>query len=1210
MLVLSLPARADDPPSAPPPFNWRSVNHQTAVMIRMGSYDTALSYVENALVSCPRAVDAREAALCEAIFSENRARIREVHGDIAGAETDMRTLVDRRASVLPPLDPMNEEAHFWRALFYQRQGRRAEEAADLLAAETIARAGGPAKRADVVNYATRRAQALTALGRYDEALPLYQDAYAIERDTLGPGATSTLVVASNLFDALIGRGFTDSAFALADPILSAGNVDSYDPVQRGRLTGQYALNANSAARRAQALRQGEPALAALAAVKDPDADALTTLLRGLSRAAVAIGDPAKGAEYARRARETIAKAQGENTYGVSLALRDESVAEAARGDQPAALDRLNRALAILTAPGWALARAEAEVERGKILVRMERRDDAIESHVAMIRAVSDGDSAPSMKAAVLALLGDDLRMLDSYTDAGPACETALSLAKGLTDLSAFYVVRAELCTGWARLRQNDANEALNAAARAKAALWGTLARQSGVEPSLAWQQSVLALRIEALRTLKRFDEAAVVFREKIAVDKRFDPGSEAVTWNDLAALQRQAGTYADADDSITQGLAALGADGSEARRAALLENRALIDLAQKRPADAADVYETVLALRKAGADRLKIGLAEKDLATALGQAGKPADAGMHMDVAIGIFEGLAPKPYDSLRAALNWRITNADQLHDWLRLEAALREILPYYKDESREAASYLLALAGLMDRQARRAEADALRAEAVSRTSTRFGADSAEAMYAQINGLAWLRAQGRYVEADAIARRCGGLSETIEILKLTCLSIRAENAIEAGAYRTGSEFSEQAITYIEDHWDANGKFMLDALFRAARAAAGMGDVAGLIRRYDRIHDLSSRQGTGRAWVDDSYVRMLLQAGNPASAPAVLQRVLDEARKAGDTALIVSATGQLADRANGRGAGKEAVALWAPVLPLLGEGPSAARVALLDSLARAHAAMARFDDAAKLYGEAAGISRALDGPGAPDVARLLASQAVVLARLGRVDDAEAVLRPLSDDPSPQSALTREMAERQIAQEAFDPIASVQHARIVLEQTRLAYGEDSVAAADARLDMIAAEMGADRYVDGAAMEVALGVLEAEQPGWQTALRAGRMRAMLALRQHRFKEAGDDFARVEGLIAEHQGADQIALASVRSDRAAVRLEGGDVAGADALLRQALAAPNGDWHNSTWAGIASEAAAVADRMGEADRAARLRLDSESLVPTAHAGATHRWL
>lgn len=1205
-------AQPEQPKPPPRPvFDWRPINHQNFLIIQAGNYETALPYVENGLKSCPDAIDAREAALCEAIFSENRAEIREHMGDLAGAEADLKVYIDRRAAVLPPLDPLNAGARYSRSVFYFRHGRRAEEIEDLLVVEKIYRTLGPDKRSSVVAIETRRAQALQALGRNAEAVPLLQDAYGMERESKGPTDTSTLVTANNLFTSLRLQGFTGAAFTLADDVLRSDQADQYDAVQRAVLAAAFAMDADSRPRQAAALGYAEAALSALEATKTAYPDAMFGLLRGLARLHLQTGHADASVTMALRALAIASQTWGPNSVAVSKALRDEANAEAERGDYDIASTHLTDAAASLAAPGFAIDRAQIEVERGKILSKAGRDHDAVTSHQAMAATVRDSDLSRAVKTVILSLIGQDIERISAIY-ALPTCEQATQLAEGAVGLSLDYVIGAETCTGLGLIAMDRPAEALQMAERARQALWGAVARQSGVEPSLWWQNRVLLVQSRALLALKRNDEALVVLQEKLALDKRYDPVVEADTWGVLSSVQRSMGRYADADDSVSDGLAALGETGYDVSRALLLQQRALAYMASNQAAAAVGVYETILTLHKSGSDQFLIGATERDLAAAFTQAGRPSDAGAHLDAAIDIFRAFGPSRQNDLRGVLETRITNATQQNDQERLETATREILPLYAPDSGDALAARSILANVLDGKAQRADADGLRAEAVRINTQRFGANSTETVRTRLNGLYWLRISGRMVEAQAFSRDCFTLAETVESMKLACLIAAAETDMQEGAFRDAAGAGDQAIAEIEDHWDRYSSFLQETIMQRARAAAAMGDVAGVIRLYDRVHDLARHDGSGRGWIDATFVRLLLEAGEPGNAETIQTRVLADAKKANDTALIVAIMMQKAEHQVDIGNAGHVDALWEPVVPDLGNKPSANRVHVLESLGRAAAAQGRDEAAAELFQDAAQTAGTVFGIGSQVYRTPLVERAMALARLGRINEAERAVQPLTQDPCPAAALAHTEAEMQIALEADDMVAAVQNARIALALTETAYGAQTPVTATARLDLAQIEMLAGQAIDRAMVADATAVLLQQQPGWQSQIRIARLQGMMTLREHDLAAAEASFVAVERMILEHKGPDSLDVARARASRATVRLEAGDAQGADVLFRQALdlAAPKGDWRNALWAHIAMEAATAAERAGDPDRSSKLRRDAASVVPTVTAHTTNRWL
>jgi hypothetical protein len=145
-----------------------------------------------------------------------------------------------------------------------------------------------------------------------------------------------------------------------------------------------------------------------------------------------------------------------------------------------------------------------------------------------------------------------------------------------------------------------------------------------------------------------------------------------------------------------------------------------------------------------------------------------------------------------------------------------------------------------------------------------------------------------------------------------------------------------------------------------------------------------------------------------------------------------------------------------------------------------------------------------------------------------------------------------------------------------------------------------------------MTDAIGSLLTQQPGWQAQIRVARLLGLLALATHRLDVADATFADVEKRLMQHKGARSLEIARARADRAEVRLEAGDAAGADHLFNEALmlASPDGVWRNAIWAQIASRAATAAERTGDMARAEQLRRDADGLLPAIAAHAIQRWL
>jgi tetratricopeptide (TPR) repeat protein len=708
-------------PAAAQAYDWRPVNHQTAIMLQAGQYDAALPLIEAALADCPNAAIPLEAALCTAIFSENLANVREHQGDLAAAEAGLRKTLEVRASVLPPNDPLIGQAHFFLALFFERQGRRSDEIASLQAAEVISRAGGPNHRSELAGLISRHAMALAALGKPADALPLYQQAYDITRDVGGPVSRDALTTLGNLFTGQINAGFPDAAIDAVSTVLASPDAGSYDPVQRALLAGKLALETTTAARSKAALAFAEAALPDLdnGLVTDPLAS--FTLLRGGARLNAALGDANRAVGLAQRAVAVAAAKWGPHSFAVTSALRTEAEADAAQHDFPEAVVRLKAAAAMLDGPQLAFTRVQIEIEKGNMQSRAGHGSDAVADHLAMIDSDVRTTPDPVTKAAMLALLGEDLVRLEAFEPGGEACGQAIDLGANQPGLSKDYVVKALLCSGGAALALGRTNDALDAANRAQVALWANVKPPD--EPNRVTQIFVADLRARAFRDGGRNNEALPAYREELALaQKAGDVGSQGAAWAQIAYVQRQMGLNKDADESCVTGLALLGSDGALRPRANLLNTRALLAAALGHPADAVAYFEASLALRRAEdvTEPLVIASGERDLAGTLSVLGRNREAGTHMDAAIDGYRALGEKRRPFLVVALNRRASIAVALGDPDRAASALRELLPLQDPASDEANATRTTLADLLDNQGQREEASNVRAEALSAATAR----------------------------------------------------------------------------------------------------------------------------------------------------------------------------------------------------------------------------------------------------------------------------------------------------------------------------------------------------------------------------------------------------------------------------------------------------------------------------------------------------------
>jgi tetratricopeptide (TPR) repeat protein len=1194
-------------------YDWRPVNHQTATMLRAGQYDAALPIVESALAECPNAATPVEAGLCSAIFSENLANVLEHRGDLGGAETNLRKTLAIRLSVLAANDPLIGQAHFFLALFYERQGRRVDEVASLLAAEAVARAGGLDRRSEFAGLLSRHAMALAALGKPADALKLYQEAHSIEETVGGPTSRNALVTLANLFTGQINAGFADAAIDAVSAVLASPDAGAFDPTQRALLAGKLALETSTTARSKAALAFAEAALPDLdnGLVTDPDAS--FTLLRGAARLNAALGDANRAVELARRSLDLAARTWGANSYPVTNALRSEADADAVRHDYPAAVLRLRQAAFLSDLLQLGFQRVQVEVELGRMQSRADHNGDAVADHLALIGSPILTGADPATRAAMLAMLGEDLVRLEAFEPGAKACGQATDLAARQPSIAKDYVVKALVCSGSAALALGRADEALEAANRAQTALWANVTAPA--EPNRMTQVLIADLRARAFRDSGRNNQALPAYREELALaHKAGDPGSEGAVWVQIADVQRKMGLDKDADDSSVTGLALLGPDGAPRPRANLLNIRALVAVTLGRPADAVPLFQGSLALRRAEevTEPLAIASGERDLAGTLSLLGRNGEAGRHMDVAIDGYRALGETRIPFLVVALNRRASIATAAGDPKRAKSALRELLPLQDPASDAANATRIALADLLDNQADRDGASRLRAEALAVATAQHGADSVAAVHIRLSVLASLRASGREAEAELAAWQCVDRAKGVHDVLLPCLMARAETASAAGSDRLAAEVGAQAVFEAETHWTKNGGTVLQALLLQARAEAALGDADAVIRLYDRIHGLAPGQGIARGWIDFGEGRLLTQAGEPVIGVAMLRLALDQAKRLHDGGLAVAATGGLAERLDGSGKGQEAVGLWAAMLPLLSDDAPAPRVTVLEGLGTAAVDMARYRDAVRLFGEAVSLSRRVMGAGSPVYGRLVVAWAGALSQSGEPDKAEDALRLLDGDSSPAMRRLRTIGMMRLASAANDPVAVVMLARSTMEQARATCGADSVGAAFARLDLIEALLGTGKHVDAAELEDALRVVQAQNPSWQVAYRAARLRGLLAARSGRLDDAAASYLRAELLATAYEGPESLAAAIEHSNRAAVRLRAGKADEADSLFRQALdmAAPGGHWRNTVWAQIAGDAAVAAERVGDIPRSIRLRRDADGLEPPVMTRATIRWL
>lgn len=874
---------------------------------------------------------------------------------------------------------------------------------------------------------------------------------------------------------------------------------------------------------------------------------------------------------------------------------------------------MKEAEAISGSPQFAFTRVQIEVELGKMQSRAGRGSDAVADHLALIDSPLVADAVPATKAAMLALLGEDLVRLEAFEPAAKVCGQATELAAHQTGVVKDYVVKALLCSGGAALALGRPNDALDAANRAQTALWANVIAPA--EPNRITEIFVIDLRARALRDSGRNSEALPAYREELALAHKVgDTGSEGAAWSQIAYVQRQMGLNKEADESCVAGLAVLGSDGVARPRANLLNTRALLAATSGRQADAVLLFESSLALRRTEdvTEPLAIASGERDLADTLSVLGRYGQAGRHMDTAIDGYRALGDKRRPFLVVALNRRASIAVAAGDPQRAESALRELLPLQDPTGDDAVKTRLDLADLLDNQTHREDAATLRAEALSVATARHGANSAAVMRVHLSVLASLRTSGRMAEAELAAWQCVDRAKALHDVLLPCLAARAETALAAGSVRVAVEVSAQALVEAETHWTRDGATLVQVLTLQARAESALGDVDAVLRLYDRIHGLTAEQGVGRGWTDFAEGRLLTQAGEPTVGPAMLWLALKQAKQLHNASLAIAATGALVEPLEAAGKGQEAVVLWEAILPLLSDDVPAQRVTVLEGLGVAAAGMAQYQDAVRLFGEAVSLSRRVVGAGSPAYGQVVLAWAGALIKAGEPDKAEGALHLLDSDTSPAMQRLHTIGTMQLALASNDPVAAIMLARITMEQARVTFGPDSIGAAYARVNLIEALLAVGRHVDAADLEAALRVIQAENPSWHAAYQAARLRGQLAAQTGRLDDAAASYLRAELLATTYEGPGSLAAATQRANRAGVRLRAGKADEADTLFRQALAmaAPDGHWRNTVWGGIAEAAAVAAERVGDVPRAIRLRRDADGLEPPVTARVTVRWL
>jgi tetratricopeptide (TPR) repeat protein len=449
------------------------------------------------------------------------------------------------------------------------------------------------------------------------------------------------------------------------------------------------------------------------------------------------------------------------------------------------------------------------------------------------------------------------------------------------------------------------------------------------EPNRVRQFQAMDLRAQALRDLHRSSEALAAYRDELTLAQRLgDISAQGTVMAQIAFVERQMGLFKDGDDTSIAGLKLLGPNGPPRPRADLLDNRALVAVAEGRAADAIPFFEASLALRRSEAVTAPLSIAadERDLAAALASIGRNIEAGQHMDAAIELFQALGPGRTAYLSVALDRRVSIAIAAGDLVRAESALRALLPLRDPTSDAAADVRLALAGVMDDQARRKEATALRDEAMSIVIAKDGVDSPQALRIGLNQQAALRASGRLRQAAAAARDCADRAASMPDVLLSCQLAQTETALDGGNLRDAAAFADMAVIEAETHWTHNTAPLLQALMLRIRVAAAMGDTDTVLGLYDRVHGLTPEKGSRRGWTDVGEGRMLIQSGAPDIGLNLTRQALRQANSLHDIGLAVAATGALAHHDLDTGKGREAITLWAAVLPLMSDDAPEHRV--------------------------------------------------------------------------------------------------------------------------------------------------------------------------------------------------------------------------------------------------------------------------------------------
>ena len=807
------------------------------------------------------------------------------------------------------------------------------------------------------------------------------------------------------------------------------------------------------------------------------------------------------------------------------------------------------------------------------------------------------------------------------------CRQADAMFAGLPGLHVLPRVRAAQCIGHAQQYAGRAAEAERTLAGALTLLRGGTLRDPVTEGQVSELLGV------ALRDQGRLAEAAQMLSSaRDMVDRTGEArGVSANLSVSLGSVLRRLGDLDGARAAYAAGARTLDAigDNTGLTRAGLLNGDGLVLLAQGNAAEAASLLEEAARLHreKLPMASQSVAQSEGNLALTYAALGRQEDAEARQDAAVAAYRALGLSARTRLMHALAYRADLASAAGDLRAAELALQEAVATARQTEGagglNTAGLQLALAEQFDRQGRRAEADALRSEAVAALSASYGEDSAVVARARLAALPTLRAAGRVQDAAAALEYCQAALRSAargdQLLRLQCLFANAETRLAAGAYPAAREAAARALRAVEED-GVNGPSLIVPLLLMARAEAWLGHAAEVVAACDKaIGLLASGPGTAaqRAGLLAAKGRLLVIAGDRPGAEGAFRTGLDLARQnVASQVSVVAATDGLAGVLIASGRAREAVALWRDVLQgTMQSGLAPLRAAALRGLATAALSVAASADAGHAFDDAAALDRIGTGPASPEYVADVLGAAAALGQGGNFQEAQRRLDLLAGTTLPAVAIARLDALASLARGAGDSGAALAHSLAAERLAQAEYGPDSALTALLQVGLAQARLRTgDRAEAAALLARAAEALRPDILAGQGAAALEETRALLLAEEGAFDAAETALARVEETVQTSQGPASLAAAIARANRGVMLLRAGRLVLADQRLAEALAiaAPEGTPRNPVWARIALAAAEAADRRGDQARGTRLRADAAKVLPAYPKGSrpAPRWL